>query len=86
MWKKGESGNLKGRQKGTPNKLTQSARQAFELAFERLGGTEGLTTWGKKNPTDFYKIYGRLIPTDVTTDNNPIKLLIEYAKPKDVQD
>jgi len=72
--------------KGCPNKFTANAKQAFQYAFSKMGGEKALAEWGKKNPTDFYKLYARLIPTDITSDDNPIKLLIEYAKPKDVQD
>lgn len=53
-----------GRQKGTPNKLTSAARAAFEAAFDAIGGVEELTAWGKDNRTEFYKLYGRLIPVE----------------------
>jgi hypothetical protein len=53
-----------GRQRGTPNKLTSAARAAFEAAFEGIGGVEQLTAWGRENPTEFYKLYGRLIPVE----------------------
>lgn len=35
-------------------------------AFERLGGVTGLVTWGKKNPDEFYKLWGRLVPKEVS--------------------
>jgi hypothetical protein len=54
-----------GRQKGTPNKFTASARTAFALAFSNIGGVEELTKWAKKNQTEFYKLYARLIPQEV---------------------
>lgn len=54
-----------GRQKGTPNKLTVAAKEAFSLAFQGLGGVEGLIDWAKGNPDEFYKLYARLIPVDV---------------------
>lgn len=59
-----------GRPKGVPNKLTTSAKQAFQLAFDELGGVEGLVRWAKQddNLGDFYKLYARLIPTDVKVD------------------
>jgi hypothetical protein len=55
----------KGRPKGVPNKLTRSAKEAFGLAFEGIGGAQALTEWARANPTDFYKLYARLIPTEV---------------------
>lgn len=54
----------KGRPKGVPNKTTQSAREAFALAFDKTGGYEGLTNWAIENPTEFYKLYARLIPVE----------------------
>jgi hypothetical protein len=56
-----------GRVKGTPNKFTASARQAFELAFSDLQKNKNttLTTWAKLNLSDFYKLYARLIPNEI---------------------
>jgi hypothetical protein len=51
-----------GRQKGTPNRVTSAAREAMQLAFEGIGGVDALTTWAKKNQTEFFKLYARLIP------------------------
>jgi len=51
-----------GRRRGNPNKLTKSAKEAFELAFEGLGGVDGLIAWGLKHRTQFYRLYARLIP------------------------
>lgn len=52
------------RPKGSPNKLTKTAREAFAIAFDKLGGPKNLTEWAKENPTDFYKLYARLIPVE----------------------
>lgn len=54
-----------GRPKGTPNKTTVAAREAFQLAFDKLGGPEAMAKWAGENQTEFYKLYGRLIPVDV---------------------
>jgi len=53
-----------GRKKGTANKLTKSARDAFAHAFEGMGGAEELTEWAKVNKSEFYKLYARLIPVE----------------------
>ena len=50
--------------KGVPNKLTRSAREAFQLAFDSMGGPAGLSAWASANPTEFFKLYARLIPVE----------------------
>lgn len=55
-----------GRPKGIPNKLTRSAREAFQYAFDKIGGAEALAKWAMAEPTEFMKLYARLIPTEVT--------------------
>ena len=54
-----------GRQKGVPNKITRAFKTAVLEAFNAIGGTAALTEWGRKNPTAFYQIAARLIPTEV---------------------
>jgi len=54
-----------GRQKGTPNKATVAVKEAFRAAFDDLGGTAALVTWAKENPTQFYQLFSKLIPTEV---------------------
>lgn len=67
-----------GRKKGTPNKMTVAAREAFQNAFDGLGGVTALTKWARENTTEFYKLYGRLIPTEVTgKDGGAIGVSIE---------
>jgi hypothetical protein len=55
-----------GRKKGAPNKVTTQAKEAFNLAFEGMGGVTALTDWGNENKTEFYKLYARNIPQQVT--------------------
>ena len=63
---RGRTGNAgKGRVKGVKNKLTQSATQAFDYAFNENGGAEWLAKWAKDNPTDFMKIYGKRIKQEI---------------------
>jgi len=55
---------------GSPNKLTKSVKEAFEIAFNELQGDENanLATWAKENTTEFYKLAAKLIPTSVNAD------------------
>lgn len=61
-----------GRQKGTPNKLTKSVKEAFEVAFHAMQDKPGvkLSEWGEENPTEFYKLAARLIPTELSGSVN----------------
>ncbi len=57
-----------GRPKGSKNKASVAAKQAFQEAFDGVGGVEALQNWAKENPTDFFKLFSKLIPitADVT--------------------
>lgn len=70
----------KGRPRGIPNKLTKSAREAFQLAFDESGGPDGLTKWAKANPTEFYKLYARLIPVEHVGEGGegPIQTVVKH--------
>jgi hypothetical protein len=61
-----------GRQAGTPNKITSAVREAFERAFTALqesdDGSANLETWARANPTEFYKLAAKLIPTDINAN------------------
>jgi len=57
-----------GRAKGTPNKLTTSAKENIACVFVRLGGYEAMTDWARDNQTEFYKIYSKLIPVELIGD------------------
>lgn len=59
-----------GRHKGTPNKTTAAAKEAIALAFDGIGGVPELVEWAKENRTEFYKLYARLIPVDVTASGD----------------
>jgi len=37
--------------------------QAFTDAFEIIGGVPRLALWAHENETDFYKLYGKLLPS-----------------------
>jgi hypothetical protein len=75
-----------GRPKGSENKLTRSAKEAFQLAFEGLGGWEGMMAWAKRdtdNMKTFYTLYARLIPMDVTSGGNTLPAFTVTVKPPD---
>lgn len=65
-FKKGE--RTTGRQPGTPNKITRTVRETVLAAFQELqeDPKTKITEWAKREPTEFYKIASKLIPTEVT--------------------
>ncbi len=79
-----------GRVKGTPNKLSASAKEAIQLAFEGLGGTDALIEWAKdpKNKGVFYStIYPKLVPHEVTGANGgPVQWqAVNFGPPPDTK-
>jgi len=61
-----EKGNA-GKPKGAKNKITKTVKEVVFDVFEQLqvDPKANLFNWGKDNPTEFYKIAAKLIPTDV---------------------
>lgn len=37
---------------------------AFGMVFAEIGGVDGLADWAADNPTDFYRIFSRMVPAD----------------------
>lgn len=53
-----------GRPKGSKNHVNKAFRDAVVEAFNEMGGVPALVKWGKRSPTEFYKIAARLIPVE----------------------
>lgn len=54
-----------GRKKGVQNKVSVAVREAVQIAFDQLGGADGLVKWvteDKRNKAAFYNIAAKLIP------------------------
>lgn len=64
-FKKGEKRPGQGRPKGVKNKTTVAIKEAFREAFDEMGGVDALVRWGQDNPTQFYQLASKLIPTEV---------------------
>jgi len=61
------------------SKVTKTARANLYAAFEDMGGVEELVRWGRGNPTEFYRIWARLIPVEVEDEskNMPLETLLD---------
>ena len=64
-FRKGES---PGRPPGYPNKVTISVKAALEAAFDGLGGVPALIAWAEREPGEFYRLWGKLLPRNITID------------------
>ena len=59
---------------------TSKAAQAFEQAFELIGGVPRLALWADQNPSKFYTIFSKLIPTTATVnEKRDINVTIKWA-------
>lgn len=54
-----------GRPKGVLNKIGVQCKENIIEVFSRVGGVAAMATWARKNRTEFYRIYARLIPNYV---------------------
>jgi len=73
----------KGRPRGSPNKITSAAKEAFQAAFDGLGGVEALADWARENTTEFYKLYARLIPVEqrlADSDGEALQISVEFVR------
>lgn len=60
---------------------------AFQNAFQMMGGVPRLALWANQNPDKFYPLYSRLMPsTSINITNEGNKLVIEHAIPASALD
>lgn len=61
-----------GRGKGTPNKMTQDAKQAIEFVAQGLGGAEGMLRWAQTSEVNerifWSNIYPRMLPKEIKAE------------------
>jgi hypothetical protein len=76
-FKKGQSGNPRGRKKGAPNKVTGQLKDMILGALENAGGIGYLEKQAKESPTAFLTLVGKVLPMQVGGDGLK-KLVIEW--------
>lgn len=56
-----------GKPKGAINKTTKLVKEVFAEVFQDMQSdpAANLLSWGKENPTEFYKLASKLIPTQM---------------------
>lgn len=55
-----------GRRKGSLNKTTVTVKQALNEAFKRIGDVRAFAAWARKNKTEFYKLWSKMLPQEIT--------------------
>lgn len=72
-----------GRKAGTPNKISLSVKESVLKTYAAIGGDAQMAVWAQENQTEFYKIFAKLLPTEVTGEGGgPIGVVIK-ATPLD---
>lgn len=61
---------LAGRPKGVQNKIGSAVKSNVVAVFDKIGGRDKMVAWALDNLTEFYRLYARLIPTEVSTEIN----------------
>lgn len=70
---------------GAKNKISGAAKDNIQAVFVRLGGTAAMAQWAKENQTEFFKIYARLLPHEVTgQDGGPIEVSASWLSGRSV--
>jgi hypothetical protein len=66
-----EKGNP-GKPKGAKNKVTKTFKELLQNAIDELQDDPkaNMIVWAKENPTEFYKIASKLIPTELQGNLN----------------
>ena len=67
------------------NKVTTKTKEALEACFEQLGGVPFLLGWAQENPTEFFKIWSKLVPRDIEVGGEgggPVKVVIVTGVPE----
>lgn len=78
-----------GRQKGTPNVVSATVKASLQAVYAARGGDDALIAWADENQTEFYKLWGRMLPTEVSgLDGGPVEfagLVREVVSAKDTR-
>ena len=49
--------------------LKRAAIENLHEVFERMGGVVGMHNWAKDNPTEFYKLWSKVLPKEVISQH-----------------
>lgn len=69
---------------GAKNKVSGQAKENIQAVFVRLGGTAAMAKWAAENLNEFYRLYGRLLPHEVSGPDGgaiPVEKVIREIVP-----
>ena len=58
----------KGQNKGSPNKVTKTLKEALLASFETLGGEAWLVQLAESDPKAYASLLGRLVPSEISAE------------------
>ena len=70
-----------GRKKGSENKIPASVKEMILAALDAVGGQQYLEEQAQTNPQAFLSLLGRIIPSEIKVDNQPM-FIFENALPE----
>lgn len=59
--------------KKSPAAIT-TARDNLTRAFDLMGGVPALVVWGRSNPTEFYRLWSKLLPKEAADEGKSMPL------------
>jgi hypothetical protein len=69
-----------GREKGVPNKINRDIKEMILTALSELGGYKYLVEQGKKNPTAFMGLVGKVLPMQIAGhDGGPLVITFDMG-------
>lgn len=69
-----------GRPKGTPNKISSIVRENVVAVFAGIGGLPTMIDWASQNKSEYYKIYSKLLPTDIeSSDGSVVVNIVKFT-------
>ncbi len=78
--------NGTGRPKGSRNRLNTDIKEAFDIAFQGIGGAEALTEWARSHKSSFFKIYATMQPKKLQASvEHPHEDFIRYLQEEETK-